>query len=105
VSGSSHREADATAGSPLEVLFLLGAFRIRRLGMLVCVLRVLLSLGRVLLALGMVVLAVSVGGGTMRLCRGLVMFRSLIVCVFHVEFLILAETFRHPQGAASIVAE
>ena len=52
--------------------------------MLACVLRVLLSLGRVLFALGMVVLTVSFGGGAMRLCRGLVMFRGLIVCVFHV---------------------
>jgi hypothetical protein len=29
---------------------------------------------------------VSRGRGTMRLCRGLVMFRSRVVCVFHVEF-------------------
>jgi hypothetical protein len=73
--------------------------------MLAGVLRVLLGLGRVLLALGMVVLAVSFGGGTMRLCRGLVMFRRLVVSVFHVDFLILAETFRQPPTAASIVAE
>ena len=105
MTGSPHREADVTAGSPPNVLFLLGAFRIRCLGMLACVLRVLLSLGRVLLALGMVVLTVSFCGGTMRLCRGLVMFRCLIVCVFHVDFLILAETFRQPERAASIVAE
>ena len=56
--------------------------------MLTCILRVLLGLGCVLLALGMIVLAVSFGGGTMRLCRRLVMFRRLIVCVFHVDFLI-----------------
>lgn len=73
--------------------------------MLACVLRVLLGLGRVLLALGMVILAVSFGGGTMRLCRGLVMFRRLVVCVFHVVFLILAEKFRQPERASSIVAE
>ena len=73
--------------------------------MLACVLRVLLGLGRVLLALDMVVLTVSFGGGTMGLRRGLVMFRRLVVCIFHVDFLILAETFRQLQRAASIVAE
>jgi len=73
--------------------------------MLACVLRVLLGLGRVLLALGMVVLAVSFGGSTMGFRRGLVMFRRLVVCIFHVDFLILAETFRRPERAASIVAE
>lgn len=83
----------------------MGAFRIRCLGMLGCVLRVLLGLGRVLLALGMVVLAVSFGGGTVGLRRGLVMFRRLVVFVFHFDFLILAETFRRPERAASIVAE
>jgi len=94
-----------TAGSPSGVLFLLGAFRIRCLGKLACILRVLLGLGRVLFALGMVVLAVSFGGGTMGLRRGLVMFRRLVVCIFHGDFLVLAETFRQPQRAPSIVAE
>ncbi|HEX3504698.1 MAG TPA: hypothetical protein VHU22_15015, partial [Xanthobacteraceae bacterium] len=88
-----------------ESLFLLGAFRIRRLGMLARALCVLLGLGRVLLALDMVVLAVSFGGGTMRLCRGLVMLRRLVVFVFHVDFLILAEKFQQPQTAASIMAK
>ncbi len=69
------------------------------------VLRVLLGLGRVLFALGMIVLAVSFGSGAMRLCRGLVMFRRLVVSVFHVDFLILAEKFRQPERAASIVAK
>jgi hypothetical protein len=48
---------------------------------------------------------VSFGSGTMGLCRGLVMFRRLVVCVFHFDFLILAETFRQPARAATIVAE
>ena len=86
------RDGQLPDGGPL---LLLGAFGIRGFGMIIRVLRVLLGLGRVLLALDMVVLAVSFGGGTMRLCRGLVMFRGLIVCVFHVDFLVLAETFRH----------
>jgi len=73
--------------------------------MLACVLRVLLGLGRVLLALGMVVLAMRFGGGAMRLCRGLVMFRRLVVFVFHVGFLILADEFRQWTRAASIVAK
>jgi hypothetical protein len=48
---------------------------------------------------------VSFGGSTMGFRRGLVMFRRLVVSVFHVDFLILAETFRQPPTAASIVAE
>jgi hypothetical protein len=48
---------------------------------------------------------VSFRGGAMGLCRGLVMFRCLVVCVFHFDFLILAETFRQVARAASIVAE
>ena len=47
-------------------------------------LRVLLGLRRVFLALGVVVPAVSLGGGTMRLCRGFVKFRRLVVSVFHI---------------------
>jgi len=52
--------------------------------MLIRVLRVLLSLGSVLFALAMLILAMSLGGGTMGLCSGFVMFRSLVVFVFHV---------------------
>jgi len=63
----------------------LGAFGIRRLGMLVCVLGVLLGLSRVLLTLAMIILAVRVGSGAVGLCRGLVMFRRLVVRVFHFE--------------------
>jgi hypothetical protein len=73
--------------------------------MLVRILRVLLGLGRVLLALGMVVLAMSFCSGTMRLRGGLVMFRSLVVFVFHFGFLILAEKFRQFTRAAPLVAE
>jgi hypothetical protein len=73
--------------------------------MLAGVLRVLLGLGRVFLALGVVVLAVRFGSSTMRLCRGFVVFRRLVVCVFHFCFLMLAERFRQPPRTASIVAE
>jgi hypothetical protein len=83
---NSHREAGVIAGSPGKPLLLLGALGVRGLGMLVGALRVLLGLVRIFLALDVVVLAVSLGGGTMGLCRGLVMFRRLVVCVFHVEF-------------------
>ena len=95
------------ASFPLDVfdLFLLSAFRIRRLGMLVGVLRMLLGLSRVFLALGMVVPAVRLGGSAMGLCCGLVEFRRLIVCVFHFDFLMLADRFRQPATTASIVAE
>ncbi len=68
-----------TAGFAVQVLFLLSAFRIRRFGLLVCVLRVLLGLGRMLLALGMVHLAMRLCCGTVGLCRGLVEFRRLVV--------------------------
>jgi hypothetical protein len=64
-------------------LLLLGAFSIRRFRMLVRVLRVLLGLGSVLFALGMIVPAMRLGSGAMGLCSGLVMFRRLVVCVFH----------------------
>jgi hypothetical protein len=74
------------AGFPGKPLLLLGALGLRRFGMLAGILRVLLGLGRMLLALGVVVAAVSRGRGTMRLRRGLVMFRRCVVCVFHVEF-------------------
>jgi hypothetical protein len=54
--------------------------------MLIRVLRVLLGLGSVLFALGMIVPAMRLGSGAMGLCCGLVMFRRLVVCVFHFVF-------------------
>jgi hypothetical protein len=63
-------------------LLLLFAFRMRRLGMLACILCVLLSLGRVLFALGVVILTVRLGSGAMGLRRRLVMFRRLVVASF-----------------------
>jgi hypothetical protein len=54
--------------------------------MLMGILRVLLGLVRMFLALGVVILAVSVGGGAMGFCRGLVMFRCAVMGVFHVVF-------------------
>src|SRR5271170_6454990 len=54
--------------------------------MFVCVLRMLLGLGGVLLALGMVILAMRIGSSTMGLRCGFVMFRRLVVCVFHFDF-------------------
>jgi hypothetical protein len=83
----------------------LGAFGVRRLGILVCVLRVLLGFASVLLTLGMIILAVRVGSGTMGLCRRFVMFRRLIVCVFHFDFSCWPENFGSLQITASIVAE
>jgi hypothetical protein len=65
--------------------------------MLVCVLRVLLGLGGVLLALGMVILAMKIGSSTMGLRRGFVMFRRLVVCVFHFEFSCWPENFGGQQ--------
>src|SRR5271170_150717 len=64
-------------------LLLLSAFRVRCLGMFVCVLRVLLSLCCVLFALGMIVLPMRISGCAMRLCCGFMLFRRLVVCVFH----------------------
>jgi hypothetical protein len=72
------------ASFPVDVLLLLGAFAVRRLGMLVCVLGMLLGLGRVLLTLGVVISAMVFGSGPMRLRRSFVMLGRLIVCVFHV---------------------
>ena len=54
--------------------------------MIVCILRVLLGLGSVLFALGMIILAVSFCGCAMGLCSGFVMFRRLVVCIFHFVF-------------------
>ena len=65
----------------------------------------LLSLRGMFLALGMVILAVGVGGSAMRLRCGFVMFRRLVVRVFHFKFLMLADEFRLSTEATSIVAE
>jgi hypothetical protein len=73
--------------------------------MLACILGVLLSLGSVFFAFGMIVLAVGLSCCAMRLCSRLVMFCRLIVRVFHIDFLILAETFRQDERTATIVAE
>jgi hypothetical protein len=81
----------------------LGAFGIRRLGLLVGALRVLLGLGRILLAFDMVVLAMRLGGDTMGLCRRFVMFRRLVVRVFHL--ILLLAKISAADRAASIVAE
>jgi hypothetical protein len=54
--------------------------------MLAGVLRMLLGLDRLFLALAMVVLAVRLGGSAMGLRRRFVVFRRLIVCVFHFYF-------------------
>ena len=51
----------------------------------------LLSLRGMFLALGMVILAVGVSGSAMRLRCGFVMFRSLVVFVFHGVSSLLAE--------------
>ena len=75
----SQQGADAIASSPPAVLLLLHAFRIRRLGLLVGVLRVLLGLGRMLFSLGMITPAVGFRCGTMGLRCGLVMFRRFVV--------------------------
>jgi len=73
--------------------------------MLVCVLRVLLGFASVLLTLGMVILGVRLGSGTMGLRRRFVMFRRLIVCVFHLDFSLLAGKYRQPTETTTIVAE
>jgi hypothetical protein len=54
----------------------------------------LLSLRGMFLALGMVILAVGVGGSAMRLRCGFVMFRRLVVFVFHGVSSLLAEECR-----------
>ncbi len=73
--------------------------------MFVGILCMLLGLSRMLLTLGMIALAVRLGSSPMGLCRRFMMFRRLVVSVFHFDFLILAEKFRQPARAASIVAE
>ena len=94
----SSGEADVIARLPAgSLLLLLGAFGIRRLGVLIGVLRMLLGLGRMLFSLGMVILAVGICSGTMGLCCGLVVFRRLVVRVFHVGFSCWPENFGDPQ--------
>jgi len=66
--------------------------------MLVRVLRVLLGLGRVFLTLGMVILAVRFGCRAMGLRCGFVMFRCLVVGVFHVVSSCWPENFGLLQG-------
>jgi hypothetical protein len=51
----------------------------------------------------MVVLAMRLGGGTMGLCRRFVMFRRLVVRVFHL--ILLLAKISAADRAASIVAE
>ena len=85
------------ASVPMVSLFLLIALRVRRFGMLVCILRVLLGLGSVLFALGMVVLAVRFSGRTVGLCSGVVMFRRLVVRVFHFNFSCWPTNCGYPQ--------
>jgi hypothetical protein len=65
--------------------------------MLIRVLRVLLRLGGVLFAFAMVTPTVSLGGCTMRLCRGFVMFRGFVVRVFHVDFSCWPTNYGYPQ--------
>ena len=57
----------------------------------------LLGLGRMLFPLGMVILTVGICSGTMGLCCGLVVFRRLVVRVFHVSFSCWPENFGDPQ--------
>jgi hypothetical protein len=61
----------------------------------------LLSLRGMFLALGMVILAVGVGGSAMRLCSGFVMFRRLVVFVFHGVSSLLAEAVGYRAHGAS----
>jgi hypothetical protein len=68
--------------------------------MLIRVLRVLLGLGSVLFALGMVILAMSFSGSTMGVCSGFVMFRRLVMCVFHFIF-----SFSHVGRQIAAIAE
>jgi hypothetical protein len=53
----------------------------------------LLGLSRVLLAPGVVILPMGFSGSTMGLCRSVVMFRRLVVRVFHVDFSCWPENF------------
>lgn len=64
-------------------LLLLVAFRVRRLGTLICVLRVLLGLRRVLLALDVVIPAMRFSRSAMGLRGKFMMFRCSVVFVLH----------------------
>jgi hypothetical protein len=88
------RDRQLPDGGPL---LLLGAFCIRRFGMLIRILRMLLGLGSVLFTFGMVILAVSFGGSPMGLCSGFVMFRRLVVFIFHVDVSCRPTNFGYPQ--------
>ena len=82
-------------------LFLLGALRLRRLGMLVCVLRVLLGLVRVLLALG------AVGNEARRAVeRALIGVELGHVLLAQVAFLVLraADYARCARGRAPVTS-
>src|ERR1700674_5112739 len=61
----------------------------------------LLSLRGMFLALGMVILAVGVSGSAMRLRCGFVMFRRLVVFVFHGVSSLLAENVGSRAHGAS----
>jgi hypothetical protein len=65
--------------------------------MLIRILRMLLGLGSVLFTFGMVILAVSFGGSPMGLCSGFVMFRRLVVFIFHVDVSCRPTNFGYPQ--------
>jgi hypothetical protein len=69
-------------------LFLLLAFGMRLVGMLMSGLRMLLGARRVFLSLGVVALAVMFGSGAMGLGSGFVVFRSLVVFVFGHKILV-----------------
>ena len=73
---------------PLIQLLLLLALGMRRVGLLVRSLRMLLRTDRVFLALGVVALAVMFGGGTMGLGSAFVVFGSLVVLVLGHEILV-----------------
>jgi hypothetical protein len=68
------------------LLFLLSAFAIGSLRMIIRILRVMLSLGGVLSTLRMVIFAMRFGSSAMGLCSGLVMFCCRIMRVFHSDF-------------------
>jgi hypothetical protein len=73
---------------PLIQLLLLLALGMRRVGLLVRSLRMLLGTDRVFLTLGVVALAVMFGGGTMGLGGVFVVFGRLVVLVFGHEILV-----------------
>src|ERR1700684_2874828 len=68
------------------------------------ILRMLLGLRGMLLAFRMLILAVRVGGSPMRLSRGFVMFRRLVVFFFHAFSHCWAEECRLYRSAAPIMA-